>query len=231
MKNLLTHILLFASVTLNAQQHFKGIEIGGSYSEVVRPNYDYYMPVLGLSGKAFYLYQKNHFYSKSSLGIEQKGFSQTLIFVDSNNVVLGEGAIEKTHFNYASLSEMIGFEFGNKIFGFGGIGFSASYYLFTSVKSDDFTLNNGQVSQGYSLNFRNLFPFDFALKSEVGFGFRLKNNSSIYFQLDYSLGIIKNRYKDVPTPNPWRNNVLSMNVGLRYPIQHGKDEGEEEEED
>lgn len=224
-------MLLFASVSISAQHQSKGIEIGGNCAQVVRPYYDYYTPVFGFTGKAFYLYQKNHFYSKSSLGIEQKGFSQTLIFIDSNNVVLGEGAIEKTHFNYASLSEIIGLEFGNKFFGFGGIGFSASYYLFTSVKSDDFTLNNGQVSQGYSLNFRNLFPFDFALKSELGLGFRLKNNSSIYLQLDYSLGTLKNKYINVSTPFPWRNNVLSMNVGLRYPIHHGKDEREEEEED
>jgi hypothetical protein len=231
MKNLLACFLLFSSIALNAQQHFKGIEIGGTFSEVVRPNYDYYMPVLGFTGTAFYLFQKNHFYSKSSLGVEQKGFSQALIFVDTNNAVLGEGAIEKTHFNYASLSEIVGFQFGNKFFGFGGIGFSASYYLFTSVKSDDFTLNNGQVSQGYSLNFRNLKPFDFALKSEVGFGVLLKNSSSISLLINYSLGIVKNGYENVPTPNPWRNNVLTMSIGLRYPIQQGKDEVEAEAED
>lgn len=229
MKNLFACFLLISSVALNAQQHFKGIEIGGTYAEVVRPNYDYYSPVSGFSGRVFYLYQKNRFYSKSSLGIEQKGFSQTLIFVDTNNVVLGEGAIEKTHFNYASLSEIVGFQFGNKFFGFGGIGFSASYYLFTSVKSDDFTLNNGQVSQGYTLNFRNLKPLDVSLKSEVGFGVQLKNSSSVSLLVDYSLGIIKNGYKNVPTPNPWRNNVLSLIVGFRYPIQRGKDEVEAED--
>jgi hypothetical protein len=218
-RNLVFIIFVFAFLKSHSQEHFKGFSFGLNQASVARPNYSYYKSLLGITVDGNYLFKKNHFISKSSLGYTQKGFSQELIFVDTNDVVLGQGAIEKTRFSYIGISELIGLEYGKKIFVNMGVGLSAYYYMFTNVQSHDFILDNGEISQGYNSTFRNLKPLDFAFLSEIGIGIKLKNQSTLLLMTSYNLGIKKIKYKDVFTENPWYNNFFSFKIGFRSPLK------------
>lgn len=219
MRNLVFTIFVFSFLKSHSQEHFIGFYVGMNNASVDRPNYSYYKSVLGINVDGNYLFKKNHFFSKSSLGYIQKGSSQELIFVDSNDVVLGEGAKENTIFSYIGMTELIGLEYGKKIFLNLGVGLTASYYTSTKVSCPNFELYNIGIVEGYNYKFRNLKPLDLTVLSEISIGFRFKNHSALLLSSSYNLGIKKIRYKDVVTENPWFNNYLSFKFGFSCPLK------------
>jgi hypothetical protein len=216
MRNLVFTIFVFSFLKCYSQENYIGFSLGMNQASVVRSNYSYYRSVQGMTIDGNYIFKKNHFFSKSNLGYNQKGSSQELIFVDSNAVILGQGAIEKTRFSYIGITELIGLEYGKEIFVNLGVGLSASYYMYTKVSTADFKLDNGGIVEGYNYKFRNLKPIDLAVLSEICIGFKFKNQSALLLTSSYNLGIKKIKYKDGFTENPWYNNFFSFKIGFRY---------------
>lgn len=211
------------------QTHLQGYSLGANYAFVDRPQYDYYEPVLGLSIDGFYRFQKEHFLSKTSLGFQQKGFSQELIFVDTSGNILGQGAKENTRFSYIGLTQLAGLRTkGERCYVYAAAGLSLGFYLGTHVNSPDFELDDGTVSEGYSYSFNNLKPLDLAGVGEAGIGFRMKGGGSIELIGVYNHGLLKIRYKETLTPQPWYNHCYSFRIGITSPIFKGMREDAED---
>lgn len=203
-----THLLL-------SQTHYKGFSAGLNYSRVERQGYDYYKNLIGFGVEGNYEFKKRLLLLKSSIGYQQKGLSQELVFVDTSGNILGEGALEWTAFNYLSLSQHLGIQVGNKVFGICSIGLGTGCYLFTKVHSEDFKLDNGQISKGYTYRFSNLQRFDLWFSGEIGFGYKTKTVNEIFFLGGYNHGLTKIKYSNYPTPQPWLNHNWFFRIGTR----------------
>jgi hypothetical protein len=207
---------LFFCLNAGAQENFLGLNGGLSINSVERANYYYYKNQTGLSIDGLFLHRRGIFYAKSSFGLQQKGFSQELIFIDSSGTILGQGAIEHTRFNYLDLSEIIGLDFGIKVFAHFGAGFSGGLYLFSTINSSDFQVNDSVVSESYTLGIKNIQPFEFSSVFEAGLGIKLKQGHELVILSQYKHGLNEIRYRDYPTPNPWKNRSLVFKLEFRW---------------
>ena len=210
--SLLGSLLLVAS---NAQTHLIGLEAGPTIAQTVRKDVDYYRPLNAGMVNLFYEFQQRKFTSTFGLGYMNKGFQQELIYVNEQGTVLGEGAIEKVRHNYFSISEIVGVEFGEKYFGFSGVGLRASVYSNTIVSSPPFLLNDGTTVQGYRWEIDYLNLIDLSALARVGGGFRRENGSTFYLSVIYDMGLT-NTYKS-ETPSKHRN--FSMLIGFKRSIE------------
>lgn len=229
MKPFLCLIIFTGFGVAYGQTHHQGYSVGGNYAFVDRPQYDHYEPVLGLSIDGFYRFRKERFISKTALSFQQKGFSQELIFTDTSGNILGQGAREYTRFSYIGVTQLAGLSTkGERCYVYGAVGLSLGFYLGTHVNSADFELADGTVSEGYSYSFSNLKPLDLAGVGEAGIGFRMKSGGSIELIGAYNHGLLKIRYKETPTPQPWYNHCYSFRIGITSPIFTGMREEDEE---
>lgn len=208
--------ILFFGLNVGAQENFFGLNGGLSINHVERSNYEYYKPEIGYSIDGLFLHRRGIFYSKSSIGIQQKGFSQELIFIDSSGNILGQGAIEHTRFNYLELSELIGLDFGKKVFAHFGAGFSFGLYQRSTISSTDFQINDTLVSSGYSFGVKNIQPLEFSSVFEVGLGIKLKPGHELVLLSQYKHGLNELKYRNYPTPNPWKNRSLVFKLEYRW---------------
>lgn len=200
------------------------MSVGASRARTIRANFEYYQPVSGFAFNAFFQRNAKHFFVKTALGASQKGHVQSLIYIDANNNVLGEGAIEKTRHLYTHLSGLAGVEFGNTLYGSVGLGATAFGYLGTVVSGDAFELNNGQTIDAYRVGKDYLKAFDFALTSEAAVGYRFPNNFALFLLSSYDFGLLSIRYKTGETLNPWKNRSLTFQVGMRFSISEPSSE-------
>ncbi|MFT6501300.1 MAG: hypothetical protein ACJASQ_001412 [Crocinitomicaceae bacterium] len=198
------------------QEHVAGLNAGLSVGLSERESYEHFEKVFGFSGSAFYLYKKNRFITKTSLGAQQKGFSQSLIFTDATGTVLGEGNKENTRYNYGTLEQLAGLEFGNKLYGSIMAGISGSYYFQTRVSADQFELDNGSLVPRYVYKFSNLEKLDFAAGIEAGIGVRHESGGSLFATASYNRGLKNVRYENYPESTPWKNHYLSFRIGYRH---------------
>lgn len=202
-----------------AQQDYFGFSIGASRANTVRPDFEYYTPIYGLTFAGIVERRKNHFYLKSAANFAQRGHTQSLIYVDANNTVLGEGAIEKTRHSYVGLSGLFGGVVGNRFFGFLGMGLTGYGYLGTVVQADAFELNDGEIVDAYRKNFDILQAFDLAWTTELGVGYEGKKGNAILVRSHYDFGLLNVHYKTQPSENGWKNRVFSFELGFRMKIK------------
>lgn len=146
--------------------------------------------------------------------------------MDTSGNVLGQGAQEYTRFSYIGLTQLAGLRTkGEKCYVYAAAGVSLGFYLGTHINSADFELNDGTISQGYSVWFSNLKPLDWSAVGEAGIGFRLKHDVGLELICGYSHGLQKIRYKETPTPFPWYNHCYSFRIGFTLPIAAGMRKG------
>ena len=215
MRLYLISLLLVISYSSHAQIHRVGVEIGPTWANTVRENFDHYNTLRALSANFFYEYKKNLFTSTSSLGYFHKGFQQDLVYVDELGNLLGEGAVEKLRHNYFSISEIVGVEFGQKIFGFTGIGMRCSVYANTIASSEAFELNDGSTVQGYRWELNYLKPFDVSALARVGFGIRDKDENMFFLSTTYDYGISNATGNEISS----RHNNFTIQIGFKGIIQ------------
>jgi hypothetical protein len=209
-------IFLFIYGASNAQEHHAGLSAGLSVGLSERETYEHFEKVIGFSGSAFYLYKQNRFVTKTSIGAQQKGFSQSLVYTDANGAILGEGNKENTRYNYGTFEQLVGLEFGDKLFGSIMGGVSGSYYFQTRVSADQFELESGSLIPSYVFKFSNLEKLDFAAVLEAGIGIKYESGGSIFATASYNRGLKNVRYEDYPDSTPWKNHYLSFRVGYRH---------------
>lgn len=218
MKTACCFIVLFLSTYGFGQQDYFGFTIGASRAQTVRANFEFYTPISGFTFAGIVERHKKNFYVKSAANFAQRGHTQSLIYVDANNTVLGEGAIERTRHSYAGLSGLVGAVLGNQLFGFVGTGLTGYGYLGTVVQGDQFVLNDGEIVEAYR-NYKDVLQaFDLAWTTELGFGFQGKKGSAILVRSHYDFGILNVHYKTQLSENGWKNRVLSFELGFRMKI-------------
>ncbi len=215
--------LFFVNI-MYSQEMFYGVTGGPSIAQTIRPNFGYYEPILGVSFSGFAERHKNHLYLKTGVNFAQCGFKQSLIYVDVNDVVLGEGAIESTRHQYLGLSAIGGVTYGDQVFGFLGTGLAGFRYLGTTVVADAFTLNNGQIIEAYRLSLDVLSGYDLSWISEIGVGYQFKNASAVFSRAQYNFGVLPVRYKNQATENPWTNRLISFELGFRFMVNEEREE-------
>lgn len=209
------------------QEHFLGLDLGGSITSVQRVDYGYYKSSYGINFNGNYTFNKGLFISKTALGYQTKGFTQEIIYVDTSGAILGEGAIETTKFRYFGLTELAGVEFGKTIFASFMAGLTASYYYNTNVSAPQFTLDDGSLASAYNHSFTNLERLDLTGVVQASIGFRRDEFSELILGLSYNRGLKKIRYKDYPTTAPWYNHYVSLQIGVRHKLQFKKGRSEE----
>lgn len=217
MKTACYSFVLLLSTCVSAQQDYFGITFGASRAKTIRPNFEYYSPITGVAFAGIFERHKKNFYVKSVANFAQKGHTQTIVYVDANNTILGEGAIEKARHSYVGLSGLVGAEIGNQFFGFLGTGLTGYGYLGTVVQGDEFLLNNGETIDAYSINLDYLQAFDLAWTTELGCGFQGKKGNAILLRSHYDFGLLNVRYK-IPLNGSWKNRALSFELGFRMKI-------------
>jgi hypothetical protein len=222
-KVLLLITFLCSSIVLG-QDHSVGFSFGGSNANITRSGYDFYQSVSGLSFNGNYTLQKNKFFAKSSVGFQQKGFSIEITYVDEFGAILGEGAIETTRFSYLGGPQLVGIQFGDKVYGTFALGVDVSFYLNTKVKSDQFELNNGSLAGAYSYTLSNLTPMDLAGVAESSVGFQVNEMMDVLLSASYNYGFVGRNYKSNPSPDPWLNRYLSVRFGVRFHLEGNEDE-------
>ncbi|NRA10917.1 MAG: hypothetical protein HRT57_03055 [Crocinitomicaceae bacterium] len=213
---LLTFVLFYS--TSNAQEHHFGLSVGLSIGSSQRELYEHYESVLGFSGNALYVYKQNNFIAKISIGLQQKGFSQSLIFMDANGTILGEGSKESTRFSYAALEQLAGLEFGKKLYGSIMGGLSGSYYFQTNVSADQFELETGSLIPSYVYRFSNLEKLDFNAVLEAGIGVKYESGGNLFATVSYNRGLKNVRYENDPESVPWKNHYTSFRIGYRHQL-------------
>lgn len=203
-----------------AQTHLIGIEAGSTLAQTVKKDFDHYNILPASSVNAFYEFQHRNFTSTFGLGYLNKGFQQELIYVNEIGAILGEGALERVRHNYLSVSEIVGIEYGERIFGFSGVGLRASIYSNTIVSSAPFELNDGTTIQGYKWELDYLNWIDLSALARIGGGIKTKKDNIFYLSATYDFGLTK----IYESENPSKHRNLSILAGFKRAIRYHENE-------
>lgn len=198
-----------------AQTHLIGIEAGPTFAQTEKKDYNHYNILPASSANAFYEFKNRNFTSTFGLGYLNKGFQQELIYVNEIGNVLGEGALERVRHNYLSVSEIVGIEYGEKLFGFTGVGLRASMYSNTIVSGAPFPLNDGTTVQGYRWELDYLNWIDLSALARIGGGIKTKKDNIFYLSATYDFGLTK--IYESETPSKHRN--LTILIGFKRVIE------------
>jgi hypothetical protein len=214
-------ILIFACLLfeLNAfgQIHSLGLQFGPTIAQTDRETYDYYKPLLGITGSGFYDYQQNHFAAKTSLGLIQRGLSQELIYVDSAGNILGQGAVENIKHTYLHFTQTIGLRYGERFYVGFFVGLRVGYYFNTRIYAQPFFLDDGQQLSGYSYTFDNLQKVDLTALAEGEFGLKIDESRSGFIAINYDRSLLNVDYQNgIGAGIPWKYQNISIQVGVKY---------------
>lgn len=199
-------------------QHSYGVELGMTFPWAERTGFDYYKATTGKTFSAVYMYQKDWLCIKGSAGVLQKGFMHNVVFVDTSGNVLGQGDYERHRFNYGEASVKAGFTKGEKYQFQALLGLQYGHYFKTNVHMDEVVLDDGYIYPGYNQYFSNLKRPDLAANMEVRLGATFKEINHFFIVTEYGYGLMKIKYRNTPTNEPWKNHFASVRLGLMVDI-------------
>jgi hypothetical protein len=202
------------ALTSRAQESSIGLEFGPTISQTERENYDYYEPFVGVSANAFYQFEKKGVFTRSGIGLIQKGFNQELVYVDEAGNILGEGAVESVKHSYVNISQVAGVKFGNTYFGSVAIGARLAHYNKTVVSSARFELDNGTYIDAYKWKMNYLEPWDVSALAIVGLGYKDELDRTFYVSMSYDYGFTKVKYRDLSTEIPFNHLNWTLQIGF-----------------
>jgi|GEM_PF-5944788 len=154
---------------------------------------------------------------EGALDFSQKGYKQTMQYVDENGNMANSESTARYTLNYMGASVKAGVQYGSKWFGQTTVGITPSLLLSSRYKSEAISYPGGETIPAKEGNTEDITDFDLSLNFETAAGYRLSERSSITLTAGYNLGI----YDVEPDffffiPLSWRNNYFSARVGYQY---------------
>jgi len=220
MKNIFLIILTITAFNLAGQNHFIGVKGGFNMTNITTSNFidqnDYRT---GLSSGLTYEYLfKEHFSVGADLIYNQRGFTNDIIFTDDLGNPTGEKYVTRYDYDYVSLPLNIGFNIGNKFYGFTNIGVIPS--LLADAKTTSPTFNTDREFTGNeTFDFTSqVTKFDLAGFAEIGGGYKFKNRFWLFtsFSYQYSFTTITN--SEYFANSKVRHNGMTLKIGLKYAL-------------
>jgi hypothetical protein len=181
-KLLLLLPLCIFSYEMHAQNYYLGYKHGYSWNEVnSNGNIKGMLQNNFCTGLTFELITKKKLRLGVEILYEKRGFNlgYTVFFNNLDERFL----INYHHQNYLSIPIKIGYQFGNKIYGFADIGVVPAFNLTSTFKYPD-TDNSfniiGEITEDEELKIR---PFDLAALYDIGVGYNVSHKISILSSL------------------------------------------------
>ncbi len=217
MKNLLFIILTIATLKVAGQNHFIGVKVGTSSTNITSSNFlSQSNSRTGLTaGLTYEFLFKKHFSIGADLIYNQRGFTNDLVFTDNLGNPTGEKYTTTFNYDYVSLPIKTGFNIGTKLYGFTNIGVIPSLLVDAKTTTPTFD-TDAKVTGNEPFDVTNrVSKFDFAGLVEIGGGYKLNGRYWLFssFSYQYSFTTITN--SDYFANSKIRHNGMNLTIGLK----------------
>jgi len=210
MKNIILIIVIFISLSINAQDKgFSiGLEAGPSIVTLYGDNttdFDKKIKISGI-GAITTKFNFNKFFSlKSGIGFERKGITSYLEFTNEFGETIMEGT-STSNFDYVTIPLLAQLELGNKVKFLLNMGPYISYLLRFSSNSS-FDINSSSTLDSFN-------RFDFGITSNIGILYKINEDLSITIEARNSLGL----YNIAAYSGSIKTNSLAIITGISYSL-------------
>jgi hypothetical protein len=222
MKSLITSIFLSLCLGAISQTQSLGLKTGLSWCNQSGSNY--YSSSESIQRyllSADYNYQ---FKSKLKVGVgvsyAPAGFKVPLIFTDqAGNVINNEPLYMKFTHDYISIPIKVGYEFGNKLFGYGDIGIAPSFLIKaerTNPTFDENLQHNGEVTIEMTDQYA---PIEFGGVLDLGIGYKLSDRYSLFVEGNFYQGLTTITTDNYFIDKTIFNSRSSALIGIRYTLK------------
>ncbi|HCS19479.1 MAG TPA: hypothetical protein DIW47_02765 [Bacteroidetes bacterium] len=187
MKYTLLLFLTIATITVNGQNHFVGIQSGVNYTRVINDHFPKNKVnfrtglVIGIT----YDYQfKKNFSIGSGIIYNQRGYTRDIVFSptytgEPNDLIF----IYKVNRDFISLPLKIGFNCGKELFAYGNIGLTPSVLVEAYDVHPKLDFNGNDLPERSVWNKDLVYKFDIGGLAEVGGGYKFTNHFWLYSSL------------------------------------------------
>ncbi len=198
------------------QKHFVAYSVYGSQNRVIRPGFDYYLPLLTVQGGGLYQFETQKWSMGAQLNYTTFGFKQQLMFMDKNEQLLGNNLEYHSH-RFVSFAPFIGYRLGEKWCASPKIGVSFNRFVVEKVWMHEVELNDTLKLSAYQHYFSDYKHWNISFQTQMELGRYLPNFRfiGVVVQLQYS--IIRMNY-EVPSVYPWKYFQTGIGFVYRTPI-------------
>lgn len=214
MKRIFLVLLALTAITVNAQNHLIGMKGGVNCSNISNsPRVDFNFKIGFAGGLTYDFLFKKYFSTGIDLIYEQDGASiHNITMYDTER----QPHIVDIQYDYAYiwLPVKIGFNYGNKLYGFLNIGITPSFL----VKSkENIIINEYQTSTVNGIE--STSKFNISGFAEIGGGYKFNDRYFVFMSLLYHHSIFSHvRYGMIYDYLEMRHYGFTANVGVKYAL-------------
>ena len=220
MKTLLSIIVVAISFTGISQSHYLGIKGGINWCN---QSGDLFKNTKGLTrfsaGLDYGFKFKNNLKIGGNILYSETGFKYKTIFTDDyGNPITNGISYSDFHFNYLSIPIKVGYEYGNKMFVYGNIGFSTSFLLFSMISSPVLNANLEEIDRDNADITSIVAPIELAGIIEIGFGYTFFEKLGVFIEGNFQHGFTTLTTNEFFSGNTILNYKTSASIGIRYKL-------------
>ena len=219
MKNIILIILTVTTLKSVGQNNFLGIIGGANLTNATSVNFLTTTNKTGFCGGLTYEYLlKKHFSFGADIIYNQRGFNNDIVFTDKTGNPTGITSTNQFNYDYISIPLKVGYNIGNKFYGFANIGVSPSFLIDAKTKFPTIDID-GNVNGSETLNVtNNVTKFDLAGLVEIGGGYKFKDRYWLFTSFAYQQSFTTITNSDYFTNSTIKHYGLTFSVGLKYSV-------------
>lgn len=220
MKNKILILLIISTLNVVGQNHFIGVNCGINQTNITSNNFiNKSDNRTGLLAGITYEYLfKEHFSIGADLNYNQRGFTNEVVFADNLGNLTGEKFTYIFNYDYFSIPIKIGFNIGNKFYGFTNVGVIPS--ILVGAKTTSPILDkNGKVSGIEIFDVTSIVSkVDFAGLIEIGGGYKFDNRFCLISTFSYQPSFTTIANEEYFANSNIRFKGMTLSLGLKYQL-------------
>lgn len=216
-------IITIISVSVNGQNHFLGIKGGVNWANISESDFidntDYRT---GLAVGVTYDYNfKKYFSTGIDIIYDQRGFRDKVIFTDQIGIPLNKEMVLEYNYDYIAIPVKIGFNYGEKIYGFANAGITPAIVVNGKHIIPSFEIEGTEIPKVTENVANKVNRFDIGGFIEIGAGYKFKDRYCVFTSVSY-----QHSFTNITNPNYMdgltiKHYMINLNLGLKYALMKG----------
>jgi|SRR5690554_4007848 len=224
MKNIFLIFSLVVAITVKGQTSLLGVKGGISWTNIPSHIFNdnaYFRTGLAIGLTYDYTFKK-YFSTGVDIVYNQRGFSDDWpIFFDAQGNKTDEKARIYYNYDYVTLPLKVGFNYGDKFYGFVDLGFTPSLLINANVNEPEFIEEIGALDPTHYVKtsvFKRMRKFDIGGLAEIGGGYKFKERYWLYLSFSYQHSFTSFSNKTYWDDPKMRHYGMFLSVGLKIQV-------------
>jgi hypothetical protein len=211
-------LIAFSIFKSNGQKHFIGLKNGISMTNIKQNNFLNESDLkIGFHTGIFYEYlNKKGILFASDLIYNQRGFKSQIIFTDKSGYPTKLRIPSKFNYNYISIPLKVGYNYGNKYFGFVNIGLIPSVLVYSDIVSPTFNQDGNFTGEDKQILTDQISKFDLASLIEIGGGFSINKRTLLQISCNFQKSITTTDYSTYFPKSNIKHFGTLISISIKY---------------